>query len=245
MGSAVLHLVGLVLVLLDFAVYLITLGPLYTIYKLLTSRSVFAKAVAEADINGNNPPSKIWRSVEAIAQGKLTTTFNSECATMYDGLKRSYKKFGDQNAQGILPLLKWQKDEGERFPAKVFGPTQWRTFAEVGELAHAFGAGLRALGVEPQPKGVGENHKGMLIYDETSAEWMITAQGAISQDVVVATAYATLGIDAVIKACKQGAVTVLVCNRKAMPAVLKNLKEMPTLLAIVYTYVLCTPEEYT
>lgn len=73
----------------------------------------------------------------------------------------------------------------------------------------------------------------MLIYDETSAEWMIAAQGAFSQNVVVATAYATLGIDAVIKACKQGGVTVLVCNRKAMPLVLKNISEMPSLLAIV------------
>ena len=59
--------------------------------------------------------------------------------------------------------------KGERFPAKVFGATQWRTFAEVGEMAHAFGAGLRSLGVEPQPKGAGDDHKGMLIYDETSA----------------------------------------------------------------------------
>lgn len=242
-AAAVLHLVGLVLVLIDLALYIITLGPLYTIYKICTARSVFAKASAEADINGSLPPSKIWRSVEAIQQGGLTTTFNKECATVYDALKRSYTKFGALPAQGFRPLLSWRKDDGFRHPAKVFGPTQWRTFAEVGELAHAFGAGLRALGVNPQPKGADEDHKGMLIYDETSAEWMIAAQGAITQDVVVATAYATLGIDAVVKACKQGAVTVLVCNRKAVPAVLKNLKDMPSLLAIVYTDVLCTPEE--
>ena len=66
----------------------------------------------------------------------------------------------------------------------------------------------------------------------------------MSQDVVVATCYATLGMDSVIKACKQGGVTVLVCNRKAMPAVLGQISEMPSLLAIVYTDVLCTPEEY-
>ena len=49
------------------------------------------------------------------------------------------------------------------------------TRAVVGELAHAFGSGLRNLGVQPQPKGAGEDHRGMLIYDETSAEWMIAA----------------------------------------------------------------------
>ena len=42
---------GLVLVLLDLAIYIVTLGPLYTIYKLLTARSTFAAPVGDADIN--------------------------------------------------------------------------------------------------------------------------------------------------------------------------------------------------
>jgi long-chain acyl-CoA synthetase len=63
-------------------------------------------------------------------------------------------------------------------------------------------------------KTLSERSKGILIYDETSADWMICAQGAMSQNVCVATAYATLGMDAVVKAVKQGAVTALVCNRK-------------------------------
>ena len=46
-------------------------------------------------------------------------------------------------AQGIRPLLSWRTDEGFKFPAKVFGATQWRTFGEMGDLALAFGAGLR------------------------------------------------------------------------------------------------------
>ena len=50
------------------------------------------------------------------------------------------------------------------------------------------------------------DHKGLLIYDETSAEWMVCAQGAISQDIVVATSYATLGADAVVKTVVQGGV---------------------------------------
>mmetsp|Transcript_8992 Transcript_8992/g.21036 ORF Transcript_8992/g.21036 Transcript_8992/m.21036 type:complete len:766 (-) Transcript_8992:88-2385(-) len=267
-AQGIFHLLGLVLVLLDLAIYIVTLGPLYTIYKLLTARSTFAAPVGDADINTDLPPSKIWRSVEAIAQGHLTTTFNADCSTAYDALVRSYTKYGDQKAQGIRPLIGWvggykgadsdgslfatekeardslkEKGGSFRFPAKMFGETQERTFAEVGELAHAFGAGLRNLGVQPQPASATEDHKGMLIYDETSAEWMIAAQGAFSQNVVVATAYATLGIDAVIKACKQGGVTVLVCNRKAVPTVLKNIGDMPSLLAIVYTDVLCTPTE--
>lgn len=163
----------------------------------------------------------------------------------------------------------------------MFGPTTWRTYAELGELAHAFGAGLRHLGIEPQPAdAVAADHKGALVYDETSgahapqqqqpslrapqspqalpsrpappathllpassarppctarpcpppppslpplraADWMVAAHGCMSQDIVVATSYATLGVDSVAKAVKQGAVSVLVCNRKAVPALLK------------------------
>jgi long-chain acyl-CoA synthetase len=56
--------------------------------------------------------------------------------------------------------------------------------------------------------------QGVLIYDETSADWMVCMQGAMSQNIVVATAYATLGMDAVVKAVKQGGVTAIICNRK-------------------------------
>lgn len=53
----------------------------------------------------------------------------------------------------------------------MFGPTTWRTYAELGELAHAFGAGLRHLGIEPQPAdAVSADHKGALVYDETSGD---------------------------------------------------------------------------
>ena len=91
------------------------------------------------------------------------------------------------------PLLSWQTDEGFKHPAKVFGETSWRKYAKVEELVLLFGAGLRALGASPQPANVQTaDHKGVLIYDDTSAEWMICAQGAMSQDIVVATAYATL-----------------------------------------------------
>lgn len=102
----------------------------------------------------------------------------------------------------------------------VFGTTTWRTYSELSEMVTQFGAGLRHLGAQPQPSDVATNdHSGVLIYDETSADWMVAALGAFSQDICVATSYATLGTDSVVKAVKQGGVTVLICNRKALPEV--------------------------
>jgi long-chain acyl-CoA synthetase len=119
-GAVILHLVGLLLIIVDFALYCLLLGPFRTIYKFLTARRVFAKPYAQADINGEGmPPSKVWRSVEAIAQGKLTTTTDESVTTAYEALCVSYKKHATVKSQGIRPLLRWQKDEGFRFEAKV------------------------------------------------------------------------------------------------------------------------------
>jgi len=240
-----LHLLGLTLVVLDFALYVVTLGPFKTLYKMATARTVFAKSVSEVYINGKGQaPSKIWRSVEAVSKGKLCTTTAPDVSTLYEGLAKSYKIYANVKASATRPLLRWQKDEGFKFPAKVFGESQWRSFKETGELVHAFGAALRALGLSPQPADASEaDHKGILIYDETSADWMICAQGAISQDIVVATAYATLGIDSVIKAVKQGGAKAIVCNRSAVKDVMAQAAEMKSLCAVIYTDTLCTPEE--
>ena len=252
MGAAlqvVLHVVGLLLIVLDLAIWILTLGPLVMLYKMISARHTFAKVVGEADINGKGKPkSKIWRSVEAIANGELTTTPAEEVETVWEALTEAYSKFASNQAQGSRDLLEWKPpDEGFKFPAKLFGGTTWRTYGEVQTLVLQFGAGLRALGAAPQAPGIASggdvDHKGLLIYDDTSADWMICAQGAMSQDIVVATCYATLGVDAVVKAVKQGAATVLVCNRKAVTGVLKLVKDMPSLKAIIYTDVLCTTEE--
>ncbi|EOD21444.1 long chain acyl-CoA synthetase [Emiliania huxleyi CCMP1516] len=248
-GAAVNHILGLVLVLIDFALYLVTLGPLITLYRYLTAQTVFAKPVADADINKGGPPSKVWRSIDAIEDGKLEDgiAWFGGCHTAYEAFALAYSKFATNRAQGTRTLLEAKVESGYRFPTKaraMFGPTTWRTYAELGELAHAFGAGLRHLGIEPQPAdAVSADHKGALVYDETSADWMVAAHGCMSQDIVVATSYATLGVDSVAKAVKQGAVSVLVCNRKAVPALLKMVDQMPSLKVIVYTDALCTIKE--
>jgi len=247
LGSLLLHTLGLLLIVIDLALWVITLGPLKTIVKHMQARSVFAAPVRDEPINGAGmAPSKVWRSVEAIAMGKLGTTPYAECSTTWQALQRAFKKYADYPAQGTRPLLGWQKDEGFKFPAKVFGPTVWTTYGQLDEKAIALGAALRILGAKPQPADcAASDHEGVLIYDETAAEWMACAIGAMSQDIAVATAYATLGVDAVVKAVVQGAVTVLVCNRKAVQSVLsyKGASEMKSLKAIVYTDALCSPDD--
>ena len=100
-GAAVNHILGLVLVLIDFALYLVTLGPLITLYRYLTAQTVFAKPVADADINKGGPPSKVWRSIDAIEDGKLEDgiAWFGGCHTAYEAFALAYSKFATNRAQ--------------------------------------------------------------------------------------------------------------------------------------------------
>merc|ERR1740117_1024641 len=85
---------------------------------------------------------------------------------------------------------------------KILGETTWQTYEEVGENVVNFGAGLRALGLQPLPPGANLEQATaphtMLIFEETCSQWMTSLLGAHSQSIVVATSYATLGIDSVV-----------------------------------------------
>mmetsp|Transcript_46360 Transcript_46360/g.100815 ORF Transcript_46360/g.100815 Transcript_46360/m.100815 type:complete len:745 (-) Transcript_46360:100-2334(-) len=244
--TAVLHIAAVPLVLLDFFLWIVTLGPLWMVIGMMKAPKVFARAVSTTAINGELEPSAIWRSTGAPSSGTLCKSPFPEVTTLYELLKRAWDRYSDMDAQGIRPLLRWQTDEGHRFPAKVFGETEWRTYSELGSCAKKFGMGLRALGIEPQPEGDFDDLKGkfkILMYEDTCADWMICAQGAFTQNIVVATAYATLGSEAVVHAVNEGQIALIVCNRKSVDALKKRASEMPSLLAIVYTDFLCTPEE--
>lgn len=246
--TVVLHVLAVPLVLLDILIWVLTLGPLWMVLKKSKIPESWAKPAGIANINGGDlNPSAIWRSTDSVASGKLSTSpYPQTVKTLYELFSRAWDTYSAYPAQGIRPLVDYRTDAGFRFPARVFGPTVWRTYKEVGEKARAFGSALRALGLEPQPEGDFDTATGkfkILMYEDTSGDWMVAAQGAISQNIVVATAYATLGIEAVTHAVNEGEVTAIVCNRKMLPTLLKNKKDMPSLEAIIYTDYMCLPKE--
>lgn len=246
--KALLHVAAVPLVLLDFVVWLLTLGPLWMVLNMMKVPNDWARPFSKANINGSLPASDVWRASSSIETGALTVSPFPGCymLTLYDLLKHAWSVHGKNKAQGIRPLLRWKTDDGFKYPAKVFGTTEYRTHAEVQALATAFGSGLRGLGVQPQPQGDFDSLTGnfkILMYEDTCADWMVCLQGAITQDIVVATAYATLGADAVISAVNEGEVSAIVCNRKAVESLAKRANEMPSLKVIIYTDFSCTPEE--
>lgn len=89
----------------------------------------------------------------------------------------------------VSPVDSFPRVEGAKFPLKIFGPTTWKTYAELGDEVHAFGRGLIRLGMAPLPLAASnatieefQQLNGphcLLIFEETCADWMTACIGTL------------------------------------------------------------------
>lgn len=185
-----------------------------------------------AGMCSGNPGVKVkdnaWRKTPN--KDKLVTNppNNPEQATTYDMMAYAFDKYADKKAAGTRTYLGQHTIEGSKFPLQKFGETKWITYKEFGERVKCFGSGLSALGLRPQPPtmdaGALERSAGphcILVYEDTSAEWMTATLGAHSQSLVVATSYATLGMHSVIESLNEVHAKAIVCNIKEVEKVAK------------------------
>ena len=117
--------------------------------------------------------------------------------------------------------------------------------AELGDRIASFGRGLRALGMTPLPLAtsnkVTDKYEAMtgphtlLIFEETCADWMTAALGAMSQSMPVATSYSTLGMAAVAEAINQTSAPAILCNYKDVCKVATLEKSCESLKTIIYS----------
>ncbi|KAI0199861.1 acetyl-CoA synthetase-like protein [Astrocystis sublimbata] len=149
-------------------------------------------------IEGETKP---YRHVKA--KNGFITRPSPEIATIYDLFTSSAKKYPSKPAIGTRTLVKTHV-EAKKVPKIVDGvktevekkwtyfelsPYKFLTFKEYETRALNVGAGLRKLGL-----GSGDR---IHIFASTSANWLCLSHGAASQSITIATAYDTLGADAV------------------------------------------------
>jgi len=162
--------------------------------------------------------------------------------TVYEILQASLLQFANRPAFGTRTFLGTTEAAGPKnHTKKIFGETTWRTYAEVGSRAEAFGAALRHAGSVPfvgtasdfevAPPG---NHC-MMIYENTCDDWTTAFLGAMSQSIVVATSYATLGFDAMLESAEETGASLLLCNRSVVEAVAQRAAGSKVLTTIVYS----------
>ena len=226
--------------LLDFAVWLLTFGWVKTLKFYL--QPAYSVEVGEATRRHRDAVDKLSTSPVPDGEGGgavLTTPKLFAWAAA---------KYGNEKAMGTRTYLGEYKEETWRFPKKKFGETTWLSFRELKARADAFGAALVSaeIGMKPVPRGKNvEDLTGphtLLLFEDTCADWMTCALGALSQSLVVATSYATLGIDSVGSAIRESSVTTVVTNRRKVQDVAKLKSTCKTLKTIIYTEFHVQPE---
>ena len=182
--------------------------------------------------------------VQPAFKGKLAKSPHEGVATLYDLARDSFSDFADRNCMATREFKGWYKPK-----VKHFGDISYRTYAEVGEEAHKFGAALRARGLVAAPDVTTldkiKTNCSIAIFENTCPEWVISALGAFSQSVIVTTIYATLGMDAVIDAVNDGTISTIVCNKSNVKSLVDQIGKMKCLKTIVYTNDCVAPDDKT
>jgi long-chain acyl-CoA synthetase len=233
-----------ILWLLDFIVWLVyflVIGWLIAIIRLATAPG-YGKQVADG----------AWRS----AYCDTTTLHRSpggpdakeNVKTAWDCFDAAFKKFANTNCMGTRKYVgTHRKEKGHKIVKKIFAETSWKTYGQIGARAEAFGRGLLSTcGMEPSPSKSKADFEAssapdtLLLWEDTCADWMTCAAGAFSQSLVVATSYATLGVEGVLEAVNQCECPVVVCNRSKVEELVAAREKLDgeakaRLATIVYT----------
>lgn len=206
---------------LDFALWVISLGPIRLLLSLV--RKPVTVRVGDA-----------WRLAET--EHALVSTPFVEVRTIHDLVQRSCAKYPDRTACGTRSYLGEHDSEHGKFPLKKFGATHWTSYRELGRKVAAFGAGLVKLGLQPAMPGAGSSQDMLLIFEETSETWATACLGAFSQSLVVVTCYATLGKTAVAEAVAETGAKIVLCNVRSVAEVASACQgRCPSLEYIVYS----------
>lgn len=149
--------------------------------------------------------------VHADYKGRLVHSPRAGVETLYDLAKDAFARYGDRHCMAKRVFLGW------KVPNKIkhFDDTIiWKTYKQVGDEAHKFGAALRKAGLVPAPPATDLNEvktpwsdnlsvvcchylyrltslswslvpSRMAIFENTCPDWMVAAIGSVSQSISV------------------------------------------------------------
>ncbi|XP_059174995.1 long-chain-fatty-acid--CoA ligase 4-like [Physella acuta] len=184
-----------------------------------------SKRLKAAPVSGH--PSDPWRSVEVPASG-LSTAMFPECSTLDELFARACKLHGNRPCLGTRDVLSEEEEpqpNGRVFKKLVMGNYQWETYNEVSKRISNFGNGLTALGQLPRSR--------LVIFAETRADWMISAQTCFKFNFPVVTLYATLGVDAIIHGISETQVAKVITSLELLPKFTEVLPKTPSVTHVI------------
>lgn len=171
---------------------------------------------------------------------KLLETPGDDVRTVFDIVKVSSEKFGNAKALGSRKLLKTHQ-ESKKVKKMVDGVEQevdkkW-TYFELGgyeyisfhdyeKLTNQIGAGFRKLGLVKDDR--------VHIFAATSAHWLGTAHGAMSQSMPIVTAYDTLGEDGLKHSLVATRAKAIFLDPHLLPTLINPLKEATEIKYVIW-----------
>ncbi|VDD96030.1 unnamed protein product [Enterobius vermicularis] len=164
-----------------------------------------------------------WRNVE----GLMNET--------YPGINTVDKLFSyvtklnyDKQLMGtreIIAIHEEPQSDGRIFEKYEMGAYHWLTYGDVDRKVGYLAAALRKI--------ASDNAK-VIIFAETRAEWLISALACMRANIVIVTAYATLGEAAIVEAINDTGASILITSAELTPVVKGSYKKCPSLETLIY-----------
>ncbi|POS85232.1 hypothetical protein EPUL_003423, partial [Erysiphe pulchra] len=148
---------------------------------------------------------------------KLIDQPGEEIKTMFDVLKRAAEKFG--NAKHWFKKIEdgVEKEVEKKWTYFEMSGYEYLSFYEFEELAMELGAGFRKIGLQRDDR--------VHIFAATSANWLATAHGAISQSMPIVTTYDTLGEEGLSHSLKATKAKAIFVDPHLLPTLINPLKQ--------------------
>ena len=141
----------------------------------------------------------------------------------------SVKRYGKKNCLGTRQMLGEEEEKqknGKVFKKLSLGDYQWMSYEDAHKISINFGSGLVQLGAQPKMP--------IAIYADTKEEWLLTALGAFSQNMILTTMYTNLGDEAVAHGINETEVTTVITSHSLLPKFKILLENCPKVTQIIY-----------
>ncbi|CZR62530.1 probable long-chain-fatty-acid-CoA ligase [Phialocephala subalpina] len=175
-----------------------------------------------------------------LTVNKLAERPSEDIVTIFDIIKRSSEKYGNAKALGTRKLIKTHH-EMKKVKKMVDGKEQevdknwtyfelsgyeYLSFHDYEKLILQIGAGYRKLGMNKDDK--------VHIFAATSAHWLATAHGAVSQSMPIVTAYDTLGEEGLKHSLMATKAKAIFLDPHLLPTLINPLKEAKDIQYVIW-----------
>jgi len=119
-----------------------------------------------------------------------------------------------------------KQSNGKVFKKLSLDDYKWLSYQEAHDISTNFGSGLIKLGQQAKTP--------ISIYAETKQEWLLSALGAFSQNIIVSTLYTNLGDEAICHGINETEVSLVITSSALLPKFKNILENCPKVKHVIF-----------